>query len=318
MSLTQGDVLPDVKTTTNQATTAPGYYTDYLSALSKAGTTATTLAETPGVNAKNLVAGFDALQTQGFDALPGLATGYTGQLGKAQATAGDVAQGITTEDISGFMNPYTTAVTDEMARKTQQNLQQNILPSLKGMFTATGGLGSQRMMNATGQTMADIQANLTGQQAGALQKGYSDAVMQALQEGQMQNQAAQTQGNLAGMGQELGLAGNKALLDSGAIKQAYEQAKIEAPLKMASNAAALMRGYQIPTSTNQTVVGPMPGAYGASPLQSALGVAALFTPGKDGSSAAAGVVDAAGKVYNTGKDIYTDVTNSDWYKNLFN
>lgn len=292
MAITEGSPLPDVKTTTTQATTAPTYYTDYLSNLAKAGTTAA------GMDPSQMVAGFQGLQQQGFSALPGAATSYQPQLAAAGATAADVAQGVTPQEVGQFFNPYTSAVVDEMARLSQQNVQRNILPALKGMFTATGGMGSQRMLGATGQTLADIQAGLTGQQAGALQKGYADAVSQALQQEQLQNLAAQTQGSLAREEQELGLTGAKGLLDAGAIQQAYEQAKIEAPLKMASNAAALLRGYQIPTTTTQQFQGPMPGAYGASPLQTVVGLGSLFAAPTGGTSAASGVTGALSGAYD--------------------
>ena len=294
-SLTQGDVLPDVKTTTTQATTAPGYYTDYLSNLARAGNAATNM------DPSQMVAGFSNLQNQGFGQTGEAATSYKPQLTAAQQTAADVAQGVTPQEMGQFFNPYTSGVVDEMARLSQQNMQRNILPSLKGMFAATGGMGSQRMLGATGQTLADIQSNLTGQQTGALQKGYSDAMSQALKQEELQNMAAQTQGTLAKEEQDLGLAGAKSLLDAGAIQQAYEQAKIEAPLKMASNASALMRGYSIPTTTTQNFTGPMPGAYAASPLQSILGVGSLFASGPGGSSSAASNI-------GTGvADLYKDI-----------
>lgn len=298
MALTQGDPLPDVKTTTTQATTAPGYYTDYLSNLAKAGQTAT------GMDPSQMVAGFSNLQQQGFGQVGQAATSYMPGMTAAQTTAADVAQGITPQEIGQFFNPFTANVVDEMARKTQENVQRNILPSLKGMFTSTGGMGSQRMLGATGQTLADIQANLTGQQAGALQKGYSEAINQALQQEQLQNLAAQTQGALTEEEQRLGLTGGKSLMDAGAIQQAYEQAKIEAPLKMASNAAALLRGYQIPTSTTQQYTGPMPGAYSASPLQNILGVASMFAAPKDATSAASGLGGALKDAYNAIKEWY--------------
>lgn len=298
MALTTGDPLPDVKTSTTQTTTAPSYYTDYLSNLARVGSAST------GLDPSQMVAGFSNLQQQGFGALPGAATSYQPQLSAAQTTAADVAQGVSPTEISQFFNPYTSAVVDEMGRLTQQNVQRNVLPALKGMFTATGGMGSRRMMGATGQTLADIQANLTGQQMGALQSGYNQAVANALAQEQLQNLAAQTQGSLAREEQELGMTGAKGLLDAGAIQQAYEQAKIEAPLKMASNAAALLRGYQIPTSVEQKFVGPMPGAYGASPLQTVVGLGSLFAAPKDGVSAVSGVGGAISDAYK-------------WIKNTF-
>lgn len=301
MAVTTGDPLPDVKTTTTQTTAAPTFYTDYLSNLAKAGTAAA------GMDPSQMVAGFSGLQQAGFGQTQQAATGYQPQLTAAQQTAADVAQGITPQEIGQFFNPYTSGVVDEMARLTQQNVQRNVLPALKGMFTATGGMGSQRMLGATGQTLADIQANLTGQQTGALQKGYTDAINQALQQEQLQNLAAQTQGALAEEEQRLGLTGAKGLLDAGAIQQAYEQAKIEAPLKMATNAAALLRGYQIPTSTTQQYEGPMPGAYGASPLQTIVGLGSLFASGTGGTSAASGAGSVLSDAYKWLKTNYPDI-----------
>lgn len=297
MSITQGSPLPDVTTTTTQATTAPQFYTDYMSNLAKAGTTATNM------DPNRMVAGFSDLQSQGFGQIPNAATSYQPQLYAAQQTAADVAGGIDQQNINQFMNPYTSGVVNEMARLSNQNVQRNLLPQMKGMFTATGGLGSQRMMNATGQALGDIQASLTGQQAGVLQKSYQDAIAQAIQQEQLKNMAAQTQGTLASEEQQLGLTGAKSLLDAGAIKQAYEQSLIEAPLKMATNASGLLRGYNAPTSTTQKFTGPMPGAYSASPLQNIAGVATLFGSGRGGTSAASGLI-------NAGKDAYS------WLKSL--
>jgi hypothetical protein len=285
-SLGQGSPLENITTNTTQATEAPSYYTNYLSNLATAGNAAT------GMDPSKMVAGFTDLQNAGFSAIPTAATGYQPQLTAAEQTAGTAAKGVGAEQINNFMSPYTSNVVDEMARLQQQNVQRNLMPALKGAFVGTGGLGGQRYANALGQTAADLQANLTGQQTGALQKGYSDAVTAALQNAQLQNQAATTQGNLAGQEQTLGLAGSKAMLDAGAQQQALEQAKIEAPLKTATNAAGLLRGYTVPTATTQKYTGPIPGAYSASPLQQIAGLGALFaSTGQGGKSAVTGVTD---------------------------
>jgi hypothetical protein len=281
MPLGQGEALPDVKTTTTQTTAAPGYYTNYLSNLAQAGQTATS---TP---ADQLVAGFTNLQNQGFNAIPTAAEAYKPGLTAAQQTAATAAQGITPQAIQGLMNPYTSNVVDEMARLQQQNVQRNLMPTLKAGFVGTGGLGGQRYANALGQSAADLQSNLTGQQYGALSAGYKDALQAAIQDAQLKNQAAQVQGTLAGKEQELGLTGAESMLKGGAQQQALEQAKIEAPLKTAANSAALLRGYNIPTSTVQNYTGPMPGAYAASPLQQIAGLATLFASGAGGSGSAA-------------------------------
>jgi hypothetical protein len=285
-NLGQGSALPDVSTTTTQTTSAPDYYTGYLSDLAKAGTTATSM------DPSKMVAGFSDLQKSGLAAVPGAADAYKPGLTAAEQTAAGVAGGLTPERIQALMNPYTSGVVDEMGRLQQQNIQRNLMPALKAGFVGTGGMGSQRYANALGQASGDWQANLLGAQTGALQKGYADAVNAALQNLQIQNQAATTQGNLAGKEQELGLAGAEAQMNAGAKEQALEQAKIEAPLKMATNASALFRGLNVPTSTTQKYTGPMPGAYGASPLQQIAGLGALFASGAGGTSAMSGFGNA--------------------------
>jgi hypothetical protein len=183
------------------------------------------------------------------------------------------------EAIQSFMNPYTSNVVDEMGRLQQQNVQRNIMPSLKAGFVGTGGLGGQRYANAMGQTAADLQSTLTGQQYGALSSGYKDALQAAYNQANLQNQVAQTQGTLAEREQTLGLTGAGALTKSGAEQQAYQQSIIDAPLKTAANAAALMKGYTIPTTSTETYKGPMPGAYGASPLSQMIGLGSLIGSG---------------------------------------
>lgn len=292
MPLSQGSVLPDVNTTTTQTTTAPDYYTNYLTDVAKAGTTAMTM------DPSKMVAGFTDLQDKGFAAVPTAADAYKTGLSAAGKTAETAAGGLTPQNIQALMNPYTQNVVQEMERLQQQNIQRNVMPALKAGFVGSGDLGSRRYAGALGQTTADLQANLLGQQTGALQKGYSDAVTSALQNLQLQNQAAQTQAGIAGKEQELGLAGAEAMLKAGAVKQAQEQAKIEAPLKTATNAAALLRGYTVPTSTTQKYTGPMPGAYSASPLQTIAGLGSLFASGAGGTSAATGMANVASRIYD--------------------
>jgi hypothetical protein len=217
------------------------------------------------------VAGYDPLQTMGYSNLPAATTSYQPQLQAAQSTAAQAAQGITPERIQALMNPYTSNVVDEMERLSQQNVQRNLLPSMKAGFVGTGGLGSQRYAGALGQSMADIQAGLIGQQYGALSKGYSEALKGALDEAQLQNLTAGTQGKLAQQELESGLTGVGALTKAGAERQAYEQSLLDQPLKTATTASGLMRGYTMPQNQTQTFVGPKAGLYQASDLANILG-----------------------------------------------
>ena len=272
MSIFQGMAPPNVDTTKSTTSTAPGYYTDYLSGLAGAGQQA--LNRSPA----ELVAGFSPLQQQAFGNIGNVATAYQPQLQAAQDTAAMGAQGMTQQNIQNFLNPYSQNVVGEMGRLNQQNLQQNLLPSLKAGFVGTGAGGSQRNAGALAQFLAQNQANLTGQQAGELSKGFTTALGAAQQQSQLQNQAAQIQGQLAAQQQQLGLAGNKAIMDVGAQQQALDQARINSPLVQATNASALMRGYTVPTTTTEKYSGPA-AAYGPSPLAQISGLGSLLGSG---------------------------------------
>ena len=290
MAFLQGDPLPDIKQTTTTATEAPGYFSNYLSGLAQAGQSAMyqpgSVNPATGVGTmktgQELVAGYDPLQTSGYGQFESAASSYKPGLETAKTALG-AGTDISGADISKFMNPYTQNVTDEMARLTQQNLQRNLLPTMKAGFVGSGALGSSRYANALGQSLADTQANLTGQQYGALSAGYKQALDAAMQEAGLQQKAAGLGSEMAGREQALGLGGAQALTKAGGERQAFEQSLLEAPLKQASNVAGLMRGYQVPTTQTQTFVGPKPGAYGMSPLQSILGIGSLLGSAQQGS-----------------------------------
>ena len=277
MSITQGAPLPDIRTTETRTQAVPEYYTQYLQDLSGAGRTAL------GRTAAEGVAPMDVLQTQGYEMVPGAATAYQPGLTAAGRTAQALTEGIDPNRISALMDPYQKQVVDEMARLQQQNIQRSVLPSLKGAFVGRGGLGSQRYAAATGQTLADMQSSLLGQQAGALSTGYQNALKAALDEARLRESATQTQAQIAGKEQELGLTGAGAMTKAGAERQAYQQAIRDFPLKQATSVAGLMRGYQVPIGTTETFVGPKAGTYQQSPLANILGVLSTLGAIRPGS-----------------------------------
>jgi hypothetical protein len=138
--------------------------------------------------------------------------------------------------------------------------------------------------------MSDVQSNLTGQQYGALSKGYSEGLKGALDEAQLQNLAAGTQGKLAQQELDMGLTGAGALTKAGAERQAYQQSLLDAPLKTATAASGLMRGYTVPQSQVEKFVGPKAGSYGTSDLSNILGVLSVLgsAAGGKGMSTVAG------------------------------
>jgi hypothetical protein len=303
MVITQGDPLPSITTTDTKTETAPEYYTDYLTSLSNAASTA---MQRP---ASQAIAGYDTLQTQGYGALPAAATSYKTALQSAQDTLGTAAQGVTGSRIQELMNPYTDTVVNEMERLQQQAMQRSLLPTLKAGFVGTGGLGGQRYAGALGQALTDAQRNLTGQQAAALQAGFSEAQKTALGELPFLTQAGQQQAATAKMEQDLGLTGAGALTKAGAEKQAYEQSLLDYPLKTATTASGLLRGYQMPLSSESTRVGPgQAGQYQKSDLENILGVlgiigAATGGPGATGASPLALSGLGVSKVLDWGKGL---------------
>ena len=291
MGLTTGSPLPNATVTTSKGQTAPDYYTNYLKGLASVGEQyagrpagADGSAAIPAKTAAEGIAGYDPLQTQGYGMVESGANAYKDFLTDAEATAKTVAGGLDTTRIGQLMDPYRTNVVDEMARLSQQNIQRNVLPSLKAGFVGSGNLGSQRYAGALGQSLADVQANLTGQQYGALSKGYSEAMRAALDELGIQNQAARTQMDLGKTAQELGLTGAGALTKAGAEKQAYEQAKLDYPMKMATQASALMRNLQVPMSESETRTGPLSrDYYTQSDLSNVMGILSLIGSAQGGA-----------------------------------
>ena len=310
MGFLQGAPLPDVTVTTGKTQAAPDYYTDYLADLSKVGTDALKTTAEKGV------AAYDPMQTLGYSKVEDAAKAYVPGITAAETTAGNLTAGLDLNRISQFMNPYQTNVVDEMERLAQQNIQRNVLPSLKGAFVGSGGLGGQRYAGALGQSMADIQANLTGQQTGALQKGYSESLLAALQEAGLMRQATDLQADLAGKAQQYGLTEAGALTKAGAEQQAYEQAQLDFPTKRAADIAALMRGYNIPISETETRKGPLAGSYGTSGMQdlttltSLLGSASLGTAGSNIGGALGGLGKFLQGLGGTGGTAINDYVNS--------
>lgn len=301
MSITQGAPLPSITTTETKAETAPKFYTDYLTGLSTAASTA---MARPAAEA---IAGYDPLQTTGYGQMETAADAYKPGLSAAEATLGKAAQGVTGARIGELMNPYTSAVVNEMERLQQQSMQRSLLPTMKAGFVGTGGLGGQRYAGALGQSLADAQRNLTGQQAAALQAGFTEAQKTALGELPFLVQAGQQQLSGAKLGQELGLTGAGALTKAGAEKQMYEQSLLDYPLKTATTASGLLRGYQMPLSSTSSRVGPgQAGQYQKSPLENVLGVLSMIGAASGGGGpggAASPLGIGVGKVLDWGKGL---------------
>ena len=274
-SLIQGSPLPDVQTTQQTTSTAPAWYNNFLSSIPSTG----------APTADTGVAGFSGLQQQAFGAAPSAINAGQGALGTAVNTATNVAGTPTIDMISQYMNPYTQQVIGEVGRLGQQNFENKIAPGATAGAVGSGQFGSTRGMNVYGNLAREVNRDITGQQGALLQGGF-DAALKAAQAQQTLNlQAAQQLGQLSGQQYTQGVGGLDVLSKLGAQQQAQEQAKIDYPLSLEERRAAILKGLQVPMSTEQKFKGPMPGAYSPSPLQQILGytagTASLFTPRYD-------------------------------------
>lgn len=261
--LFQGDPLPDVTTTTEVQATAPEFYTNYLQDIANLGQNAIT---------QGGVAGFSPLQQQAFQMVPDVAFSGAGSMGAASQLMGQAGATTVPDVVADYLNPYTSAVVDEMGRLQQRSIRENILPNLGAAAIGSGQFGSRRQQQITGNAMRDLQSDLLGKQMQALQQGYTEAGRTAQADLSRALQAGQGFENLGEAQQRLGLGGLKAMSEYGGQQQALGQKMLDYPMAQTQAFSQLMRGYQIPTGQISQKVGPEAGAYSNSPLSQIAGL----------------------------------------------
>jgi hypothetical protein len=285
------------------ATTAPSYYTNYLSNLATAGTQAGNQAQFVGAQ---------PLQEKAFQNVEQAAGSYqptlqtAGQtLGSATSAASPLASATPylssamsdpSQAAAGYMTPYIRSVVDALGDTGARNIRQNLAPLATSGAVGSGQFGSKRGAEVLGQTISNADRDILNAQAQAMNTGYQNALQAAIQQNQIANQAGSTaanaassgqqnltqagraQSDLAGQEQALGLSGINALSTMGGQQQTIAQNEQNFPLTNLSNVASLMRGFTVPTSTSTTMQ--------ASPLSTlaglATGTAGFFTPGTTG------------------------------------
>jgi hypothetical protein len=256
--LFQGAALPDVTTTVQKQDTAPDYYNNYLQDIANLGQSAVQ---------QGGVAGFSPLQQQALQMAPDMAFAGSGSLGQASQMLAGAGGTATPEIVGGYMNPYQSAVVDEMGRLVNRNVQENVLPALGGVATGSGQFGSQRQQQITGNTLRDIQADLLGKQYQALSTGYDTATKAAQTDLGRQITAGQGLGQLGQAQNQLGTGGLNTLFNFGANQQKLGQAALDYPMLQAQNYAKLLPAGMVPQGSIQQTVAPgTQGQFGISPL----------------------------------------------------
>jgi hypothetical protein len=283
MSLMQGDPLPNITTTQNQVTSAPSWYTDYLSDLAK-----NTTANVAGASYANA----QPLQTAAFEKAATTTNTYPGYFNQAMQATSNIGQtditakpvdpktGLPIADgqsrIEQFMNPYTTQVVDALGSLGQRNIQQFLAPQATASAVGTGQFGSKRGAEVLGQAINTGLQNTQAAQSQALQSGYTEALRAAQADQTQKLNAAQQYGSLATAGQAANLADINALATLGGQQQTINQNEQLFPLTAANLGAQALRGYNVPTTVANTYTGPIPGAYSASPLQQIAGLSSII------------------------------------------
>jgi hypothetical protein len=262
--LFQGDPLPAITKTTEAQQTAPEFYTNYLQDIANLGQNAVQ---------QGGIAGFSPLQQQAFQMAPDVAFAGAGSMGASSQLLGEAGATTVPDVIADYMNPYQSAVVDEMGRLTQRNVQENVLPNLNAAAVGSGQFGSRRQAQVTGQSLRDIQSDLIGKQMQALQMGYKDAGTTAQNDLNRALNAGQAFENLGQAQQGLGLTGLKALSDYGGQQQAQGQKLLDYPMAQSQQFAKLLQGYNVPMGTTTQSTGSE--GYSNSPLSQIAGLGSL-------------------------------------------
>lgn len=265
----------------NVATTAPSFYTNYLSNLAQAGQTAQQGAQYVGAQ---------PLQTQAFQqAACGFGTGQqaitSGQQYLGQAAGQNIAGAASPYLAAGtsasplcalspyansamgssglsaaspylgaaatnnpaamaqqYMNPFISAAVQNMSDIAQRNIQQNLAPQAVAATVGSGQFGSQRGAQALGQIEANAEQCLNANIANMMSQGYGQALCAAGKQQALLGNIGQTAGTLQqGANQIAAGLGSTAATAQQAQNQAQLQAGQTAEQATAAQAAALQQ-----------------------------------------------------------------------------
>ena len=205
-------------------------------------------------------------------------------------------------NVSSYLTPYQTNVTDRMLDVAGRQVNEKLLPGLSDTFTRSGQYGSARHQELAERGVRDIASELQSNIGLQLAKGYDTSLAAAQKDLDRQATLAQTAGTLtgteeanknalanvqaglAGKEQSLGLTSAAAEEAIGAQQRDLEQQRLDLahedfveqrddPMKKATFLNEQVRG--LPStgqavSKNETNVG---GSYSPSPLASIAGAA---------------------------------------------
>lgn len=289
--LFNGQTPPAVTSETNAGSSLPLWYSSYLSTLANQ---ASNIASQPYQSYEGArIMPQDAQEQQGYNFMGSNAMNWQSPLQQAQTAAGSVAGGFNPQQFNNYMSPYVGGVVNEIGRLGNQNLTENLLPTLQNEFVSSGQFGSDRNREMATRLTRDVGANISGQQGMALQGAFSNAMQNYGTGTQNQNLASSNLGGLAQMDQALTTGTAGALSASGATNRGFGQANADLayqdflnqqnyPRQNVSFLSNVLHGTNVPTSQDQTSTAPFSGSMSPSPLSTfaGLSLAGLGMSGK--------------------------------------
>jgi hypothetical protein len=123
----------------------------------------------------NRIAGFAPDERQAFDATRSSIGAYNPFIEQATGYAQQGAKGYDAGLKSQFANSYASNVTDEMARLSNKNLLENVLPGVNDTFIKGGTFGGTRNTDFTLRAIDEEGRRLSGQQAEYLSNNENNA-----------------------------------------------------------------------------------------------------------------------------------------------
>ena len=247
-------------TQTNIAREAPEVEARKLSLYDQAAKLATGPVSLPGIQ----VAPMSGLEQQAATM-----AGTTG-IGAPTVTQGiaSLQAGQQTPNISAFLNPYQSYVTDEITRQAQMATNQ-----LGAQAVQAGAFGGARQGIAQAEIERARQANI-GQ---ALSSGFNVALAGAQTQRQQQLAAGQALGQMGAQQQAMRLADIQSQMQAGALQRGIGQQALEAQRQTALQRAyepyqriEFLKGIMTNLPTTQSTVTATT-APGSNPLSQALG-----------------------------------------------
>ena len=251
---------------------------------STTGTQTSIAREAPGVESRKLALydqaaslaktpiGLPALQVAPLSGLEQAGITQAGQTGVGSAALtsgiGSLQAGLAAPNISQFLNPYQSYVTDEITRQAQQATNQ-----LGAQAVQSGAFGGGRQGIAEAEIERARLANIGQAQA----QGFQTALGAAQNQRQQQLAGGQLYGQLGAQQQAMSLQDIQSQIQAGGIQRQLGQAGLEAQRQTALQKAyepyqrvEFLKGIMTNLPTTQSTVTATT-APGSNPLSQALG-----------------------------------------------